>query len=87
MGDHTGWKSWSETLKLNVLIHFWQSVAACRAREVIDIEIEIEIELGEGREACSSHANQREGDGDIPILGSLLLSHVPSSCLFITCCH
>lgn len=40
-------------------------MAACRAREVIDIEIEIEIELGEGRETCSSHANQGEGDGDI----------------------
>lgn len=65
----------------------WQPLAVCRAREVIDIEIEIEIELGEGREACRSHANQGERDGGIPILGSPLLSHVPSFCLFITCCH
>lgn len=49
----------------------WQPLAACRAREVIDIEIEIEIELGEGREACGNHANQGEGDGDTPVLGSL----------------
>ena len=37
------------------------------------IEIEIEIELEEGREARGSHANQGEGKGDIPILGSPLL--------------
>lgn len=55
-------------------------------QEVIDIETEIEIEL-EGREACGSHANQGEGDGDTPILGSPVLSQVPSPWILITCCH
>lgn len=46
-------------------------------QEVIDIEIEIEIELEEGREACGSHANQGEGDGDTPILGKFCI--IPGS--------
>lgn len=70
--DSTGWTSQSgpETQCSHSL---WQPLAAYRAREVIDIEIEIEIELEKGREACGSHANQGEGKGDIPILGSPLL--------------
>lgn len=74
----------SETQCSNAL---WQPRAACRAKEVIDIEIEIEIELEEGREACGSHANQGEGDGDTPILGSPVLFQVPSPWIPITCCH
>lgn len=67
--DGTGWRSRSPALKLNVPIHFG-NLSACRARKVIDIEIEIEIEFGQGREACRSHADQGEGDGDTPVLGS-----------------
>lgn len=67
--DGTGCMSRSRTLRLNVPIHFG-NLSACRASQVIDIEIEIEMEFGEGREACRSHADQGEGYGATPVLGS-----------------
>ena len=65
----------SETQCSNAL---WQPRAACRAKEVIDIEIEIEIELEEGREACGSHANQGEGDGDTLFWEALCYPRFPA---------